>query len=365
VNLINIRIKRIAIHQVFQRDEDGNRVAPRRGVELIKFNATAMEEFKNRFISAIGQQSKAVNMSIVEQDKSKVPSIIDSVECTTDDEFLDLSVEIANKLTDAQAHRSIPGGIIVVFDGLYGATPKHFVGIMKAEIHSAYQKTQDTMTKEIGLEFIEEVLLTPAAKLYKTAAFFHEEDSDGDVVFEDSDLNKHWKVLISDSQISQTEGKAAAKYFYSTFLGCGYPATSARTTKRFYDKTAIFINDMDIPEEERSAIHTALNVYLRHEKSETVNPTEFASRHFDADTRDSYTAFLEDNELPLTSFTKDTEYISKKLKTRKLSFGQNVKITAPASNFDELINIESISEHDGQAVNWTRITVKDRIVAQE
>jgi len=42
-----------------------------------------------------------------------------------------------------------------------------------------------------------------------------------------------------------------------------------------------------------------------------------------------------------------------------------VKITAPASNFDELINIESISEHDGQAVNWTRITVKDRIVDQE
>lgn len=364
MNLINIRIKRIAIHQIFQRDEDGNRLAPRRGVELIRFDAKAMEEFKDRFISAIGQQSKAVEMSIVEQDKNKVPSIINSIEGNKDEEFLDISVEIANKLTDAQAHRSIPGGIIVVFDGLYGATSKYFVGIMKAEIHSAYKKTQDTMTKEIGLEFIEEALLTPAAKLYKTAAFFNEGNNENNIG-KDSDLNRHWKVLISDSQISQTEGKAAAKYFYSTFLGCGYPATSARTTKRFYDKTALFINDMDISEEKRSVIHTALNVYLRHENSETVNPTEFASRHFDADTRDSYTVFLEENDLPLTSFTKDIEYISKKLKTRKLSFGQNVKITAPASNFDDLINIETINEYEGKSVNWTRITIKDRIIDQE
>ncbi|WP_432729937.1 hypothetical protein [Klebsiella oxytoca] len=46
--------------------------------------------------------------------------------------------------------------------------------------------------------------------------------------------------MISDYQISKADGKAAAQYFYQHFLGCGYPETSARTTKISMRKPVIF-----------------------------------------------------------------------------------------------------------------------------
>lgn len=232
---------------------------------------------------------------------------------------------------------------------------------MKAEIHSAYEKGENKLTKEITLKYVEEALLTPATKLYKTAVFLQKNNA-----VEDDNLNNYWKVLVSDSQISRTDGKAAAHYFYADFLGCGYPETSARTTKQFYDATTDFLNNMKINEEKRNDLHNALVSYLKHENSEVVDPADFASRYFDVETRDSYSEFIEDKGLPTTAFTKNIEYISSKLKTRKLSFSKNVKLIAPSNIFKDLIEIQTINESEtGEKVNWTRIIVKDRIVSQE
>jgi nucleoid-associated protein YejK len=361
VNIINLQIQGIVIHQIHQRDNDGNKVTPGKGTEFIKFDAEAMDTFKSRFINAIGSDSKAVLMSIVNQESKDLPPLIDIISDSTDDDYISLSYDIANKLADAQQRRNIPGGIVVVFRGKYGATPKKFVGIMKAEIHSAYEKKVNELTQELTLKYIEEALLTPATKLYKTAAFFEKITAP-----EGNDLNSKWDVLVSDSQISQTEGKAAAHYFYSSFLGCGYPETSARTTKKFYEATCDFLNNMDILEEKRNDLYNALTSYLKHENSDIVNPSEFSNRYFNAETRDSYSEFLEDKEIPTTAFTKNVEHISGKLKTRKLSFSKNVKLIAPSQIFKEFIEIQLISENDaGEAVNWTKIIVKDKIVAQE
>ena len=102
------------------------------------------------------------------------------------------------------------------------------------------------VNNELTLQYVQEALLTPATKLYKTVGFFEKEGA-----IQSDDLNAFWDVLISDTQISQADGKAAAQYFYSGFLGCGYPASSARTTKLFYDATKEFLNDLDISEEKR------------------------------------------------------------------------------------------------------------------
>ncbi|WP_028292456.1 nucleoid-associated protein [Oceanobacter kriegii] len=361
MNIVNLQVQRIVIHQIHQRDEDGKKVTPSRGTEFIRFDAEAMNTFKSRFINAIGAESKAVPMSIVNQESTDLPPMVDMLSECGDEDFISLSYDVANKLADAQQRKNLQGGIVVVFGGLYGATPKKFVGIMKAEIHSAYGKKVDDLTSEITLKYIEEALLTPATKLYKTAAFFEKSTTP-----EGDDLNSKWDVLVSDSQISQAEGKAAALYFYSSFLGCGYPETCARTTKQFYDATCEFLNDIDVSEEKRNDLHNALVSYLKHENSDVVNPLEFSSRYFDVETRDSYSEFLEDKEIPNTAFTKDIEFISGKLKTRKLSFSKDVKLIAPSQVFKELVDIQSINVNDaGEAVKWTKIIVKDEIVAQE
>ena len=361
MNIINLQISKIIIHQIFQRDGDGNKVTPKPSSEFINFDTEAMETFKSRVINALGNDSKAVPMTIINQARTDLATIVDQLPTATEKDFIELSYDIANKLADAQKRKSLPGGIVVVFAGRYGATPKNFVGIMKAEIHSAYEKLLNEATQEITLKYVEEALLTPATKLYKTAGFFCNSNNN-----HSQNLNEKWNVLVCDSQISHTDGKAAAQYFYADFLGCGYPESSARTTKQFYDATCEFIKDLDISSEERNDLHNTLVSYLKYENTDVINPAEFSERYFTEDVRDSYSDFLDDKEIPSTSFTKDIEHISSKLKMRRLSFSKNVKLSAPSDIFEKLITIETIKEsEEGKAVNWTKIIVKDTIVSQE
>lgn len=357
-------IDRIIIHQVYQRDQDGNKIEPLQSHEYTRFDNSAMEEFKSRIRDALGEGSKAVQMQVMDQGKGDLPKIVDNIISEDDASFAVSSYDIAKKLTDAQQRKSIPGGILVVFTGKQGHLQKRFLGVIKAEIHSGYEKQEDPETQEISLKFVQEVLLTPGTRLYKTAAFF-EKDHSGD---SSQDLNDKLAVMISDYQINQTDGKAAAQYFYSDFLGCGYPETSARTTKKFYEAASNFIDHLDVSSEKKSDLYNALTTYLKVDTSSTITPSEFASNYFDIDTQDSFNAYMEEVGLPSTSFTKDNAHIESKLKFRKVNFSKNVRITAPSDVFKNYVKIESIEgdpDESGSPQIWTKVIIKDRITQQE
>ncbi|WP_163920451.1 nucleoid-associated protein [Photobacterium sp. Alg240-V54] len=366
MHLLDLNISKIAIHQIFQRDLDGNKIPPLKSNELINFDTIALETFKQRVIYALGSQSKAVNMVIVNQGSNDVATIIQKLCNANDDDFLNLSYDIADKLADSQKRKQLQGGIVVVFKGIFGDVDNRntIIGIMKADIHSAYAKTKNESTNEISLEYVEEALLTPSTKLFKTAGFAYT----GNHIDEDSDelnLNNSWEVYISDSQISQTDGKAAAQYFYANFLGCGYPETSARQTKDFYNYTCSFIDKLEISAEDKNDLRNSLVSYLKVENSEIVSAIEFSDRYFSVANRDLYVEYLELRELPVTAFTKDIEHITSHLKMRRLSFSKNIKIIAPSDLFQQLVQIKTIERNEaGDAVKWTNILIKDQIVNQ-
>lgn len=365
MQLLNLSIDRIIIHQVYKRDEDGKKIPPTRSTEYINFDPAALSNFKSRVTEALGTASKAVQMEIVEQDVNDTSTLVDRMIDQDDDSFAVSSYDLAKKLADAQTTRSIPGGIVVVFSGKQGHPQKNFLGLIKAEVHSAYEKKTNQATNEISLEYIEEVLLTPASKLYKTAGFFEKAEH----VNNSQDLNNKWAVMVSDNQINQSEGKAASHYFYSGFLGFGYPETSARTTKQFYEATSSFIGSLPIVEEKKSDLYNALSIYLKVNTSPVISSSDFAELYFDdIDTADAFNSFMEDQGIPTTAFTKDIEHIKTKLKDRKVNFGTNIKITAPSEIFKKLISIETIDGEPDEAGNidkWTKIIVKHEITKQE
>lgn len=172
MELSNLTIDRIIIHQIFRRGEDAEKIEPIRSRDFTRFDLTAMEAFKGRVRDALGSGSKAVQMEIVNQGPNDLPVIIDRLVDMNDADFAFTSYDVATKLNDAQHRKAIPGGIVVVFSGRQGHPLKSFIGIIKAEIHSAYEKEVNQRTNEISLKFVEEVLLTPGTKLYKTAGFF-------------------------------------------------------------------------------------------------------------------------------------------------------------------------------------------------
>jgi len=365
MHLLNFNVDRIIIHQVYRRDQDGNKVIPTQSHDFTNFEKSAMEEFKSRVKDAIGEGSKSVQMEIVNQGVNDLPSIVNQMIEQDNEAFAVSSYDIAKKLSDAQWTKSIPGGIVVVFSGTHGSQSKKYLGIIKAEVHSGYEIEINEATNEIALKFVEELLLTPGTRLYKTAGFFEQ-----DVYDENStNLNDKWAVMVSDYQINKAEGKAAAHYFYAVFLGCGYPDTSARTTKMFYDTTRLFISGMNVSEEKKSDFLNALTTYLRVDTSSTISSSEFAEQYFnDLDTQDAFTNYMRDSGLPDNAFTKDIEHINSKLQIRRVNFRSNVKITAPSEIFKNLITIETIEgepDESGSPAEWTKVIIKDRITTQE
>lgn len=361
MQLLNLSVDRIIIHQIHQKDKEGNSVPPTQSHEFTDFEEKALASFIKRVTDALGEGSKAVEMEILKKDKTDLPSLVDVMIDQNDENFAVSSFDIAKKLSDAQRTKNITGGIVVVFTGKQGFPAQKYLGIIKAEIYNGYAKLIDEKTKKISLDYIEELLLTPSSKLYKTVAFFEK----ANYSLPCDDLNSKWVVMISDNQINQSDGKAAAQYFFSDFAGCGYPQTSARTTKQFYEATKEFITTMNCPVEEQTDLINALTTYLKVDKSGTVDPSTFASSYFsDPKIQDGFKDFLEEKGLPVTAFTKDIEYIKSKLQTRKVVFNNSVKIIASPEIFksDVIINpYEGEKDATGLAQQWTQIIVKDRI----
>lgn len=365
MQLLNLSIDRIIIHQIHQRDHEGKEVLPTQSHEFTHLEEKALASFTKRVTDALGEGSKAVKMEIVKKDHNDLSSLVDVMIDQDNETFTVSSFDIAKKLSDSQKTKNITGGIVVVFTGTYGFPKKKFLGVMKAEIYNGYAKRVDEITKKIALEFIEELLLTPSSKLYKTIGFFEKSDYPDPC----EDLNDKWVVMISDNQISQSDGKVAAQYFFSDFAGCGYPQTSARTTKQFYEAAKEFIISLNYSVEEKSDLLSALTTYLKVDRSSTVDATSFASTYFDDPTiQDSFKNFLEDRGLPSTAFTKDIEHIKSKLQSRKVVFNNNVKIVASPEIFKSDVIIKPYDgdkDESGSVQQWTQIIVKDRINPKE
>ena len=289
MQLVNLKIQRIIIHQVYERNDDGTVREPLQNHQYTLFDKEAMDAFRERVKDALGEGSKAVHMEIVNQSSTGLSALVDTMVNQNDEDFSVSSYDIARKLADAQHRRKIPGGIVVIFQGTSGPDEKIFMGIIKAGIYNAYQKRINDLTNEISLEYVEDILLTPTSRLYKTAAFFERADAP----LESEDLNRKWLVMVSDYQINPTEGKAAAQYFYSTFLGFGYPETSARSTRKFYEATASFIDALDISVEKKGDLLNALTTYIKTDQRAVIDPLEFSKNYLDIDVRDNYEEHLE------------------------------------------------------------------------
>ncbi|ROV58568.1 hypothetical protein EGH82_17840 [Vibrio ponticus] len=361
MHLQHLEIEKICIHQIFKRNSDGSKKTPEKSSDFVRFDAAALETFRQRVVDALGSHSKAVDMKIVEQDKDKAPSLFTSLKSASDEEFISTSYILADQLAEAQKRKALSGGIVVVFRGTYGslntAKRKSILGVIKADIYSAYKKIENEVTKEISLEYVKEALLTPSTKLFKTAAF-----SEKNTASTSQDLNEKWQVAISDYQISQADGKVAAQYFYETFLGCGYPESSARHTKQFFDSTKSFINSLDISNEAKYELTNALVCYLKLDQSGVVSPNQFAQTYFNTDTSDDFIAHLSDAGVPTTSFTKDTQFVASKLKIQKVSFGQSIRLMAPAEAFKNTVIMEAIEQdEEGNRVDWTKLVIKEKM----
>lgn len=358
----NLVIHRIILHEVHKRTDERSIVVPTYGTALVALDAEAMEALQDRVNSALGSAAKCMELAIIRAGDGSAVAIAKDLIDTDDTLFIQRSRAVADLLADAQTRRDLPGGVLVVFTGAAGHPAKRIVGAIKAETHNGF-------TRETGaggattLQFLKNLLLTPQTKLYKIGLFWEQDAGAAEA------LPAGWRAFIYDHQISSADKLTAAQYFYEGFLGCGFPETSARRTREFHDYTKDFIQRLDWPQEQKADLHNALVTYLKVDQSATVQVSAFAQTYLpDAGLRDEYAQFMTGKSFPQDAIAKDLTDVAPALKYRKVMFSGDVKITAPAEKFKELVRMRVIDgelDEHGQIPKWTEVIIRDHIRAQE
>lgn len=357
----NFEIGRVIIHEVFQRDESRNVRTPRYGENLITLNDRAKAEFRSRIIAAMGRASQSLEMAIVQSGTGTMFSLCKNIMAANDEQFIIKSRTAVDHLASAQQSRKIPGGILVVFDGRVSYPSVPLVGFIKAEPHNGFTMPNGSL----DLEFLENLFLTPHSRLYKIGMFV---EKDSDLAASDNPA-AGFSSCVFDACMTAANQDRAAQYFYEGFLGCGFPESAARLTKVFYEGTREFIGKLDVSEEKKAELNTALHTYLKVDTSPTIQVSSFAGSYLvDAPMKDAYTRFMAERSIPTNAIVKDISDIKAKLKLRKVKFRSDIRLTVPADRFDELVQVKVIDappESGSGSAKWTVLTIRDVISEQE
>lgn len=329
----NLQIQRIVIHEIFERDTEKNIQEPRYGEELSILNDRGIETLEERIINAIGSESNSMEMEIKDIDNGSCVSIVDELINLSDTDFIERSKRIAYKLAEAQVSRRIPGGVVVVVQGIAGeVVDKNFIVIIKAEIHNGFTRTNNV------LSYLSDLLLTPQQKLYKIAAFLENN-------VEAEELGSKYELCVYDHNMKKSETKDAATYFYGSFLGSIFKRNSKIVTKEFYEATKDIINNMDITDDEKVDLNMGLYTYVKSPVNATISVDEFANQYLKEEMRDNYHYCMQEKGIPNTAISKDLGYLNSRLKQRRIKFTSEVSITAPSDKFNDSVRVLECSDN--------------------
>jgi hypothetical protein len=362
VILNNLRITRIAAHEILRRNDDRTMVEPRYGDEVIVLSEDALAELADRIVTALGRASRSMDMEIIHSAAGSAVDLSHQIISAADDQgFIDASKLVANRLAESQASRGIPGGVLVVINGEVGHPARKMVALIKAEVQSGFvKKFRDDGS--LAVEFLTDLFLTPESKLYKIGIFVA---PSADPV---PALPEGWEASVYDVAMTAGNRMTAAQYFYERFLGLGFPRNAAMYKKQFHDLTKAYIGGLPLTEEKKFDLHNALITYLKVEVNNAIHVGEFADLYFDDPAaKDAFQEYMTANDFPLQQIQKDLSDIQANLRYRRVVFPRDIKLTAPAESFGDMVSIEPIDgepDPNGQVPEWTRITVKGRIQTQ-
>lgn len=355
MHLENLTLQRVIFHEVYKRQDDRRPQQAAYGAQVVVLGREALDELRDRIVTATGSQSQSMDMTIAKFDAGTAVSLASDLASAPDDaSFVQVSMRVADLLTSAQVSRVIPGGVLAVFAGLAGNPQLPIVGYIKAELHGGFRRGTN-----LTVEYIKTLFMTPQTKLYKIGLFAY----DGGAA---RAMPDGWTAAVYDNQMTAANRDGAARYFFETFLGLELPKSAARMTRKFWEETTAFIKTAPVPEERKADLLTGLYTYLRVDQTPNVEVATFANTYMEPALRDGYRNHMHREGFPANAVPKDLSDLQGKLKRRRVLFSRDVQLTAPAAAFGDLIEIETIPSPDGAAApTWTRITVRDHIREQQ
>lgn len=345
-------IGRVCLHEAHRLADNGSVVPPTYGTGLLQLTADADEAFRARVVAAFRSNAQCMEMSIRQHAAGSVVSIGSTLHGLSDSEFVHTSRQFADALSSSQSSRTIPGGLVVVFDGTVGYPSSRFFAVMKAELHEGFLKTNDLQAR-----FVSNLFLSPKQKLYKIGLFI------SDATTPRPPLPAGWTASVYDSAMKASQRDAAATYFYSTFLGLDIPDNAAHQVRKFFDSTKTFISSADIDPEDKVDLYNSLYSYLKVDQGNTVQVSEFSDRFMQPEVADEYKRHMQRAHFPVSAIQKDLSEVKGVLKLRRMRFPRSITLSGPPDAMKELVSFAPIEMDGGE--KGTQITIRGQIESQE
>ena len=315
----------------------------------------AIAAFRLRITEALS--SKGLQMRIAKYGTESFLGLAETMMKTSNDIFLSSSKVVATRLSESQLQRRIPGGMLIVLDGTVGVPPVPFIGVIKAEIQAGFRRSESNGRAVV--EFLRNVFLTPATRLYKIGIMLRDNDS--------APKPDGWRAFVFDSNISPSNREAAAAYFYDGFLGCELPGDGPYETMKFFDLTKEFVRATDLDGEKKRDVIDSLHVFVRDEQAVTFTADEFGERYLPLELRDDFLGFLEAKRFTPNAVVRDTSQMGNRLRRRRFKFGKDVELLASAEALRQKVTIEPIDGEtvDGETPIWTKIIIRQAMTGEQ
>lgn len=347
---INTKIQKVAIHKVFKRETKENIVPPLFNSSCSVLDIDAKNALVQKIVKAFGNDAHSIQMEIEDFGEESVYKYLKDFWMTdqSDDKFLELSKKVTLLLAHTQNSRVYPDSMIIVVKGTTKPINLDYIAIIKAEMSDGFNV--ENYNGENIFEYVSNLLLTGQQKLQKIGFFINTQ-------VRGREINRnHVLPFLFDSNTAESVADAKSMYFYKNFLGLKFREDADVITNKFYVSTKKFINESGLDPVERVRLQTALHDYLVVRNGMTICMSDFAEEYIlQDDVKDCYLRTLEAAGVPRTAMRKDLSMISNK-KTRKLSFENAIKLSAPIDEFDE--NIVISEDQNGN----TTITIRGKYI---
>ena len=341
----DISIDRTIVHRIVRKGELTDHATIEPSENILSLSAEIKEMILKRIHAALRNDYRTFALNINDTTAHSFFAIGQALPGCTNQEFQENSVVLAENLARQQKSSSIPGGFFVLIQARYGDDGKAMAIAIKAEPHDAlrYALNDDGTSR---VEMLKSVFLSPSQKLFKIGILFEHEEHTGD------EINDIYGCLVYDAQFRVEN--SPAEYFYKEFLGLSTIENAKIQSKRFYEKTQEFTQQLSNEAHDTGGIREALRLELMNPEEASISPIEFAQQHIpQEDTRTEYLRQVADF-MP-DSFPKDLSLINQQLKTRKIEFENRVKIVGPEDEFNRSVEIlEQSQDHVTIRINARR-----------
>lgn len=140
IDLTLLSIDRVVVHHIPSRAADKSYIPPRFGTEFVQLVDPGVDMFTRRFSKSLASHSHGIQAEF--HDKGPQSFFARAVQMMdgTNDEFLDASREVAEKLARAQLAKSLSASKLIVISGKYSAAELPFAAVVKSELQDGLRE---------------------------------------------------------------------------------------------------------------------------------------------------------------------------------------------------------------------------------